>query len=284
MGRSFLGWLSKLGASIAQISGRPGSFSVKRTAHRYGAEPVLLEELRTEGQTLLLLTVPDRAIAEVAQKLAERPQAQVVFHASGTLGPEVLAELRRWGSAVGTFHPLRAFPRVAPSPRTMRGVFVALGGDPPAVARGIQLAQVLAAEAEVIEPNQRVPYHLAATLAAGGVATAWAAAWAVATGARLPAKTLAGLARLSKQAHRAAVRTSPPPLAVTGPALRGDLETLQRHLAWLGSAFPDLQALAVALAQGALCLRKRLGPLSAEQQRVLGALLRSGLTGEEVQC
>jgi hypothetical protein len=40
----------------------------------------------------------------------------------------------------------------------------------------------------------------------------------------------------------------------------------------------------VALAQGALCLRKRLGPLSAEQQRVLGALLRSGLTGEEVQC
>ncbi len=283
VGSSFLSWLSRLGASIVTVSGRPGSSS-EREATRLGLQLVPVEAVETGGEDLLLLTVPDRALAPVVNQLAARPQARIALHTAGTLGAEVLAPLRQRGSAVGTFHPLRAFARPARSLKAVRGYFVALGGDPAAIDCGFALAQALGAEPSVLDEAQRVPYHLAATLAAGGVATAWSAAWFAARQTGLPPAVVAGLRQLSRQAHRAALRAKIPISAITGPAPRGDLETLEKHLAWLAQEAPALRSLVLSLARTALKLQEQVAPLYPDQEQILRAVERHNLTGEHSGC
>src|SRR5687768_17323321 len=91
-----------------------------------------MADLASGGQDLLLIAVSDPALPEVAAILAQRPQAAVALHTSGCLDASVLAPLREAGSAVGSLHPLKAFPRPLPAPAEARGVFFAVDGDPPA--------------------------------------------------------------------------------------------------------------------------------------------------------
>ncbi|MBZ0102344.1 MAG: DUF2520 domain-containing protein, partial [Thermoanaerobaculia bacterium] len=103
-------------------------------------------------------------------------RARVALHVAGALGAGVLAPLAATGIAVGTFHPLRAFPAVEPDPAAAAGCFFALDGDPRARSLGRRLAEALGGESAVVPEEARTIYHLAATLAAGGVATVLAAA------------------------------------------------------------------------------------------------------------
>ncbi|HEV7514783.1 MAG TPA: hypothetical protein VGR07_00645, partial [Thermoanaerobaculia bacterium] len=101
VGSSLAGWAVALGARLESVVGR-------------SAGTAGLAGLATGGQDLLLLAVPDGALAQVAAELARRPQARVVLHTSGSLPAAVLAPLRDpagrlsqegGGSAVGSLHP-----------------------------------------------------------------------------------------------------------------------------------------------------------------------------------
>ena len=114
-------------------------------AGRHAGEPawpggpprLALADLDTAGQDLLLIAVGDGAVAEVAARLACRPQARVVLHTSGSLDASALAPLRAAGSAIGSLHPLKAFPQPLPDPAEARGVFFAVDGDPRGAGAGL---------------------------------------------------------------------------------------------------------------------------------------------------
>lgn len=284
VGCSLLHWLDSLGASIRQIGGRPGSRSAARAGRRFRAEAVPVERVETGLSDLLLLAVPDRVLPALAAELSSRPQASVVLHTAGGLDASVLAPLRKQGSAVGTFHPLRAFPGISRSSSHAKGVFFALEGDAEAEALGERLASALGGVAARIPPEARVAYHLAATLAAGGVTSTFATAWSVAELAGLPEPARLGLRQLARQALGIALRQPKPAAAITGPAVRGDLSTLLAHLRWLAEASPDHLELVVALARAALQARARIGPLDRDQLDLLSALAERSLTRAETEC
>src|SRR5438046_10563799 len=103
VGSSLAGWAVAAGAELVAAAGRAA-----------------LGELATGGQDLLLLALPDAALAAAAVELARRPHAAVVLHASGRLAASVLAPLRAAGPAVGSLHPLKAFPEPLPDPAEAR--------------------------------------------------------------------------------------------------------------------------------------------------------------------
>src|SRR5436189_271319 len=98
-----------------------------------------MTDLASAGQSLLLVAVPDRALSEVAARLARHPQAEVVLHTAGSLAGQVLGPLRQGGSAVGSLHPLKAFPRPLTAFAEAEGVFFAIDWDPAAQALGRRL-------------------------------------------------------------------------------------------------------------------------------------------------
>jgi len=255
VGESLAAWLGAAGARIVERAGRKD-----------------LGRLSTAGEDLLLLAVPDAALPEVAAALAARPQARVVLHTAGGLSAAVLAPLAEIGSAVGTFHPLKAFPRPLLDPAEARGVFFALDGDPDAIALGLRLAAALGGEAAEVPAAARPLYHFAATLAAGGVTTLLAAAAEIAERLGLPPAVARGYGELARGAVAQALAEGDAAAALTGPAARGDLATVERHLDDLARLAPEKLPLAIELAKETLRQRARREPPTDSQRRLAAAL------------
>jgi predicted short-subunit dehydrogenase-like oxidoreductase (DUF2520 family) len=246
-GSSLARWAMAAGAELVAVAGRHAG----EPAWPGGPPRLALADLDTAGQDLLLIAVGDGAVAEVATRLASRPQARVVLHTSGSLDASALAPLRAAGSATGSLHPLKAFPQPLPDPAEGSGVFFAVDGDPEARELAFRLAGAWGGVAAEVPAAARPLYHFAATLAAGGVVTLLAAAAEIAGGIGLPEQVTRGYLELARGSLAAAGRAldegRPLAAAITGPVTRDDRETLRKHLAALGSLTPGKLPLAIFL-------------------------------------
>lgn len=245
VGASLARWAIASGAALVSVAGR----SAGAPAWEGGPPRIALGDLETAGQDFLLIAVSDGALASIAATLARRPQARVALHTSGSQDASVLAPLRGTGTAVGSLHPLKAFPRPLPDPREGRGVFFAVDGDADAQKLARRLAAAWGAVSAEVPPEARTLYHFAATLAAGGVTTLLAAAAEIAHRLGLPPEVAQGYVELARGAVTAAGNAldagAPLSSAITGPAARGDRATLARHLEALRHVAPDKLPLAL---------------------------------------
>jgi predicted short-subunit dehydrogenase-like oxidoreductase (DUF2520 family) len=259
VGTSLAAWLEAAGAERVATVGRTT-----------GRED--LPGLATAGQDLLLISVPDPVLAEVAASLAGRPQAAVVLHTSGSLDASALSPLKEGGSAVGSLHPLKAFPRPLTDPAEAKGVFFAVDGDPEARVLAHRIAAAWGGTSAEVASGIRPLYHFAATLSAGGVVTVLALAEDLARRLGLPEPAVRGYLELCRGAVAQAVETGAPAAVLTGPAARGDRATVAAHLEALGRLAPDKLPLVVQLGLETLRQKERTGELTAEQ-RELAAFL-----------
>ncbi len=170
---------------------------------------------------LLVIATPDDAVAEVASAVAP-VDTTAVIHLSGSLGLDVLAPHRRRGS----LHPLVPLPTEAiGSERLVSGITFAVAGDP--ITR--MLADSLGGRALEVDDLHRSAYHAAATIAANHLVALIGQVERVAATAGLPLDAFAGLMRAATDD---AVALGPRH-ALTGPAVRGDWSTVERHRAAL---------------------------------------------------
>jgi len=250
VGTSLAHWARSAGASVELVAGRSGAAAEARTAsvaRDLGARAVTAETLSSKDCDLLLVAVADGALDAVARTLSGRPQAPVALHTAGSRGASALAPLadssrtagRPSPSAAGSFHPLKAFPAPLTDPAEAAGTFFALDGPPAALALGRRLAAAFGGSADVVPEALRPLYHLAASVAAGGVATLVTSAAELAQTLGLPDAVGRGYLTLATGALSrlaAAADAADRPLAgafgaaITGPVARGDDETFVHQM------------------------------------------------------
>lgn len=217
---------------VAVASAR--SESAHRLAAATGAESMSPQAL-VEACDLIFLTVPDAAIAELACTLPWRPE-QAVVHCSGALGLEVLEPASRAGALPGCLHPLQSFPAREGDATRFHGITCGIeaAGD---LGRALErMAVALGARVVRLEGVDRAAYHAAAVFVSNYVVALMAASERVWTQAGLPRE--AARAALAPLLAGAAQNIAAHPLAeaLTGPVARGDLATVERHLAALGDS------------------------------------------------
>lgn len=183
-----------------------------------------------EGADVVLLCVPDAAIAEVADSIAPGP---LVGHCSGATTLEPLA-----GHRAFSLHPLLTVP--ADGVPDFHGVPCAVAGDEIAV----WLATTLGMKPLVVADADRAAYHAAASMASNFLVTLEVAAERVAATAGLSREDLLPLVRATVD-NWAALGAA----ALTGPIARGDHETVARHREALAERAPDLLDLYDTLAE-----------------------------------
>jgi predicted short-subunit dehydrogenase-like oxidoreductase (DUF2520 family) len=190
---------------------------------RSGLQPPPLRDV-----DVVLLAVSDVAIAEVCGRIDVGP-GQLVVHLAGALGLSPLASARRRGARVGSFHPLKPFTR--DGARGFAGFAAGIrASDEGAAGDLAQLAVRLGMTPLLTADKSRPLYHAAAMLAAGGQVALFAEAvrtFRDATGLPEP-QARAALLPLALGALEE-LRREPPERAITGPAARGDLETVASH-------------------------------------------------------
>jgi len=263
-------WLAA-GGTLADVIARDPASAGEAVARLGGGTPRGIAGLDADCD-ILVLAVPDDAVAAVASEIAGKIRCRTAFHLSGALPASALEALRESGAALGALHPLRVFTGSADE--TWAGAFVAIEGEAAALSVAESLVTALEARAHRIAPESKPLYHAAATLAAGGTvalislaARAWAAAGIPETEARQ------ALAELSERAAAAAVSRGFAD-AFTGPVARRDRGTLQAHRDAL-AAFPDLARLYRLFARETLARTAGRG----REEEIL-ALLEAGPDGK----
>jgi len=184
------------------------------------------------GATTVLVTVRDAQLDAALRELARAPLRAdaVVLHASGSADPPALAGLRSLGHAAGTFHPLVPLSDPARAPALLRDAWIGLDGDDAARARGRALADTLGAHTLDIPPGRKPLYHAAAVLVSNFPPVLLALGERAMTDAGLP-RDLARRALLPLWTAAADnARAATFPASLTGPAVRGDVETVRANM------------------------------------------------------
>jgi predicted short-subunit dehydrogenase-like oxidoreductase (DUF2520 family) len=200
-------------------------------------------------------TVPDAEIGRVAATIAasgETFPGRALVHCSATQGPDALAAVRSTGAAYGAFHPLQALAGARSAP-LLRGSSFAVEADEP-LRRALEgLVVDLGGHVLDLPASGRALYHAAAVLAGNAPLALLARATVLLEEAGIARddahRALAAL--LSGAASNAAAGGAA--AALTGPVVRGDADTVARHLDVL-SADPNTRELYRRLSLEALAL------------------------------
>ena len=206
-------------------SGRVGSAVSARLSER-GVE------LRESGAELVLLCIPDAAIPEVARDLEPGPW---IAHTSGGTPLSALDPHTRRFSV----HPLQTFT-LERGPEQLDGAWAAVTGESDeALEHGFELAMTLGLRPFELADADRSLYHAGAVFAATFMVTLHDAAADLMTAAGAPPEALEPLMR----------RTMENGFVPTGPFIRGDRGTIERHLAAIDERTPELGRLYRELAK-----------------------------------
>ena len=212
----------------------------------------------TRNVDLVLLAVPDDAIAGVAGDLA-RDNAiggeQVVLHLSGLLDRQALSALASTGAGLGSFHPLQTVADPTAAPELLRGAYAGLEGDERALVAGERLAGLLGMRPVRLAPGAKPAYHAGAVIASNYAVVLAAVAEELARRAGV-AEADAGSLYLPLMRGTLANLAMGPASALTGPIRRGDEATVRRHLEALA---PDERPLYRELGLVALRLAREAG-------------------------
>lgn len=173
------------------------------------------------GARLLVLAVPDAAIADVASRI--QPGDAVVAHLAGSLGLSALGVHR----SVAAIHPLVALPDPERGADALRGAHFAVTADDEAAA-SVAADVVSALDGRLVEvaDSDRVAYHAAAAIAANHLVALMGQVERIAASIGVPLEAYLDLARGSLDD----VAAVGPAAALTGPVARGDWDTVARHL------------------------------------------------------
>jgi predicted short-subunit dehydrogenase-like oxidoreductase (DUF2520 family) len=226
--------LLDVGWRARAVAGRaPDAASTTTAAVCLAAHATLVSEAG-RGAQLVIIATPDRAIEGAALTVADslEPDALVV-HLAGSKGTDVFDALRekRPDVRVGALHPLQSFPSTSAGVDRLAGSWAAIAGD----AEVEQLALAMELRPFTVADSDRVRYHAAAVVASNHLVALLGQVERLAAAAGVP---FAAFGPLVEASVDNAFQLGPAN-ALTGPVERGDLTTVEGHLAALDSAERD---------------------------------------------
>jgi len=221
---------------------------------------------------LILVATPDAAIGAAATLLISTGAIEprhVALHLSGLLDWSALAELAPAGAALGSLHPLQTVADSRTAPERLAGAFAGIEGDDRAVAAAETLAEDLGMRPVRIPSAGKADYHLGATFVANYAAALLAIGQSFARRAGIAQPLADEIYRPLLAGAVQNLLALGPAAALTGAVRRGDVATIQAHLARLDGRerrlYCDLGMVALGLAREA--------GLSAEAAGEVEALL-----------
>lgn len=184
-----------------------------------------LKQIRRDGD-LYLLAVKDDAIRTVAVQLSGQVGHNLIVHTSGSVPG---ATFRDCGfSRYGIFYPLQTFT-IGKEPDFSKIPFIVQANRPDDLEQLKQLAAGLGADSYCLTDEQKAILHVAAVFTNNFTNYLYQVARTILEREKIPFSLLLPLAEETVDK----LKMGSPAEMQTGPARRGDQETIRRHLALL---------------------------------------------------
>lgn len=220
-----------VGSHLAKAFSIAGEEVTLLSARRLSAEE------RTLDAEIAIIAVPDAYITECAAKLSDF--TGIVAHTSGGAGIDALQAISPSRRAV--FYPLQTFTKDVEMEYSEIPFFIETADDTAAETLKT-LALKISPHVIYADSTTRCRLHIAAVFACNFTNHLWAVAYEYLKSCGLDFSLLMPLIRQTLTKIQDNASTSDPALMQTGPAVRNDLPTIERHLSLLDDR-PEMASL-----------------------------------------
>jgi predicted short-subunit dehydrogenase-like oxidoreductase (DUF2520 family) len=208
----------------------------------------------------VFITTPDDFIRHVAAQLVWRPLQHVV-HCSGAVSIDVLEAPERAGSLVGSFHPCQAFANADQAVQNLPGSTFAIEARGNLLHTLQDMASHMGCDSIVLKPGHKPLYHAAAVFVSNYVVTLVSLATGLFENFGISTAQATRVLMPLMQGNLNNIKNIGLPDCLTGPIARGDVSTIQKHIAAFQEHEPSLmrfygelglKTIPIALAKGAI--------------------------------
>ncbi len=226
--------LKSAGHNILQVYSREIGHS-KLLADKLNCEAINSLQSINRNASIFLICIKDDAITEISSKLSLIISTEkIITHSSGVNSPDIIdhAFTNR-----GLFYPLQSFSRFKEPDWSQIPVFIE--GNPESSAILKNLAKSISNEVYLMDEKIRTHLHLASVFANNFSNYNLVIAKKILDQSNVPFKVLKSL---MKETVEKAFLIEPHD-AQTGPAKRGDIHTIEKHIRLLVQEFPEYRSL-----------------------------------------
>ena len=253
----------KVGTTLARLYSQQG-YVVSVWSSR---QPDAIQEA-VRSCDLCVICVPDDVIQSIADMIASQASdltGKAIVHTSGAHDAHVLDALAAKGAAVGSFHPAYPFANVESALNGLIGASFAIEAQDARLNAWLcDLALALNGQIIQLTANQKALYHAALCIASNYAVTLYALAEHLLLGMNTPRAAVdQALGRLMAGTVDN-LREKGIPDALTGPLVRGDINTVQAHITALNNVDEEIAHLYRLLGRATLPLVQARGvPIEA---------------------
>jgi predicted short-subunit dehydrogenase-like oxidoreductase (DUF2520 family) len=264
--------LQRSGCDVAGVWSRTQDSAVRASEM---LECDILEADAAVVADLFVIGASDQAIADVAGIVARvAASGSVVAHLSGSLGVEALMAPAQAGAFPLALHPVQACPDVATAIERLPGSAWGVTAPPEIESWAHRIvATMLEGKAVDVAESDRPLWHAACVMTSNGIAALMAfgesllAAIGIEEAERVLGPLAAGTVANARGGGGGAA-------TLTGPVLRGEADTVGRHLELLRDRFPEKAEQYRQVARLILSAAVTSGRLDAESARTLEETIR----------
>ena len=224
---------------------------------------------------LIFITTFDNAIEPVVNSI-EWSTGQAVVHCSGASSLDVLKAAEIQGASIGSFHPLQAFAGVEDALAALPGSTFGIEGEGKLKDYLTQLALDVGGKPIFLKSSDKPLYH-ASAVSLGGVLMGQIAVIAQIWEDRLGVEKNEALKTLIPMVRGVAdaLDANGIPEGIAGPYVRGDIDTVQKHLDAMKSVgIKEMQMYATTALAGIKFAAER-GVCKDEDVKVMKKLLNT---------
>ncbi len=242
--------------------------SARRTAGLIGISNYSNDAVQiTATADIVFITTPDVVIQSVCDAIAKQSgfkKGSFVFHCSGALSSEILASARQCGAHIGSLHPLQSFASVEQALQMVSGSTYTFEGDTEVLSLARELVKDIGADFIQIRAQDKPLYHAAAVVASNYLVTL--------VNLAIELNELIGISKKSSvkallpliRGTLNNVETLGIHKALTGPIVRGDIDTITSHIRAIKTRAPHFLPLYMALGNSAVSIAEAKGGLEEE--------------------
>jgi predicted short-subunit dehydrogenase-like oxidoreductase (DUF2520 family) len=275
LGTSLGAALSKKGYRIKSLSCKTAR-SAKESRTIIGQGKASVDNIQTaKSGDILFLCLPDDEILKVAKELDSANinwSERYIFHCSGLLSSKVLKPFSAKGASAASIHPIQSFAHKKSPPGQFENIYFGLEGEIEALKMSQEIIERLGGRSLIIKAKDKAVYHAACSIASNFFVVLLDIASTLLTRIDIPEEqAFQALYPLVKgtlhNVKKFNIRSS-----LTGPVMRGERESVEKHLEALRK-FPPNDETYSNLASSALEIARKEKKLSSQKIKALKDLL-----------
>ncbi len=275
LGTSLGAALSKKGYRIKFLSCRT-SLSAEESRKIIGEGKASTDNVQTaRAGDIVILCLPDEEILKVTKELVKakiRWSEKFIFHCSGLLSSEILKPLKAKGALTASIHPVQSFAHKRTPPEQFENIYFGLEGETKALEESQKIIQKLGGRSFIIKAENKILYHTACSIVSNFFVVLLDTASSLLNQAGLQEEQAFQILLPLVKGTLHNVKKFDIPTSLTGPVIRGDKATVDKHLEALRK-FPFLYEMYRRLAFQALEIARREQKLSDQKIKALKDLL-----------